>query len=542
MAVEQAPSEEKIFPLWRWLSLAGALLCAAVIFLVPLFVPPPSIFRFQLDTNLTILSKWLLLQWLSVGALCVGAICLLTPLARRYASPAALPTTLLLGWLLWSGVSLLINPNSAHAASLWFPILCAGLAACCGPMFFSSQRRHGLLLGAALAASVIVCTIGIASTFGVPHFIRFLYGIEISALREARWFAEGGARSATAMSTLANPEYAGTYTAAMLCLWAVVLLDWCSWLAGRARAENVWMARIACLIAIGLCFLQIVFTGSRQAFITVAIAGFFRLCVEIAVPRRWLAAGFATYLIMLVWGGVLAGIVTLLAGIAAVFVLSRGAIIALIRRTNIFNSLLVVVLPVTLVTLALLYSIPGPWNPSGLRVLGRFSSLLSSNDNSYVERLVMFSLASEMARENPLFGVGPGRYRSEFKATFADLMEADRSGVFALMSDRFGNRIGEQAHNDYLHIAAETGLVGLSLFLLMVFTLLAALSRAADQCTGSRRLLAISYLVVIAAFLLLMLSSFPLHMPSRAAVWWMLIGGALGFVAMNQATDQKPAL
>ncbi|WP_210397620.1 O-antigen ligase family protein [Motiliproteus sediminis] len=69
-------------------------------------------------------------------------------------------------------------------------------------------------------------------------------------------------------------------------------------------------------------------------------------------------------------------------------------------------------------------------------------------------RLEMWRAAGYMFTDAPFIGVGQGSYRGELVAL------ADRGLI-----DRFAARYGH-AHNDFFHIAAEQGLLGLSGFLL----------------------------------------------------------------------------
>ena len=520
-------------------SVIGAACLVVAGFLVPLFLTPPAFFPYILDTNLNILGKWLLLQALSGVAVLAGSVCLLGPAVARYRSPAALPLIALGAWLAWATTSVFVNPASGYFLTMWLPTLTAGLAVLAAPLLLTTQRRCLALLVMVLAASVIVALIGVLSSLGVGVFMKFMYGLDLAKLQDGTWLVQGGARSAAAMSTLANPEYAGTYSSAMLCIWAVVLLDGGAMLRRAGAARAAWIIRGVALVAMPLVLLHVVFTGSRQALITVALLGTLRLLLALGVRLRDTAAIFCAFVLGMITVGPLAGVLILGALIVLVLVLChrRGDLGRLVRATDRFNLAMVVGLPLLVISLAGLYSIPGPWNPTGLRLWERFSGLLSRQDESYKERLVMFTLASRMATENPIFGVGPERYRAEYFRELSEAARNDESGAFALMRYRLGAMRGEQSHNDYLQIAAETGIIGLVLFLGAVLFVLDALVQLYRESTGFRRFLALGYLIGIGAFLSLMQSSFPLHMPSRAAVFWMLMAGAIGLVSQARLAE-----
>ncbi|MBI1293286.1 hypothetical protein GC173_18935 [bacterium] len=497
------------------------------------------IFPFNLDTNLTILAKWLLLQGLAGAAVLAGGVALLGPMWERYRTAAALPVIALAGWLAWGTLSVFVNPASAHFLGYWLPSLTAGLAVLLAPVLLTSERRCLALLIGIVAASIIVGVIGIVSSLGYGGILKFLYGIDLSALQDGRWRVQGGARSAAAMSTLANPEYAGTYSAAMVCLWAVILLDGGASLMRAGRTRLAWIVRAVAIGVIPLLLLHIVYTGSRQALVTVGLLGVLRLVIALGVRLRVAAAIFCLYILGMVLLGLLPGVVLFALLIIALLAweLRCGRLKTVLIASDRFNLLVVVGIPLLVLMLAGLYSVPGPWNPTGLRLWSRFSSLLSSQDDSYQERLVMFTLASRLATKNPILGIGPGRYRAEFFREFGSAAQSDSTGTMSVMRDRMGMMLGEQSHNDYLQISAETGLVGISLFLIALLLIMEGLVRVIRTETGMRRFLALAYLIGIGAMLSLMQTSFPLQMPSRAAVFWMLLAGGVGIISQSRRVE-----
>ena len=100
------------------------------------------------------------------------------------------------------------------------------------------------------------------------------------------------------------------------------------------------------------------------------------------------------------------------------------------------------------------------------------TSILDLKQNpSNVERLYLWRVARDMIESKPVAGIGyrqwgnriseySGRYASEWKFTDASF---------------------HHAHNVYLHVAAETGLVGLALFLAFWLSLLVILFRASSS-------------------------------------------------------------
>lgn len=130
-------------------------------------------------------------------------------------------------------------------------------------------------------------------------------------------------------------------------------------------------------------------------------------------------------------------------------------------------------------------------------------------------RLVLNRVALSMTAEHPAFGVGLGR--------FFELSEGYMPVGYA------GTR--ENAHNNFLQISAELGLVGLGLFAAVLAFGLGAAWRSQANWTGERRIL-----FGLAAFLLTCLGGHPLLVAGAAYPFWLLLGVAAA------AGDGHPAL
>jgi len=83
-----------------------------------------------------------------------------------------------------------------------------------------------------------------------------------------------------------------------------------------------------------------------------------------------------------------------------------------------------------------------------------------SSDPSNLERINRWASAIEMGKQKPIFGFGPGTYMFEYAPY-------QLSGNFTSISTNFGD-VGN-AHSEYLGPLAETGLVGMLLFLALFF-------------------------------------------------------------------------
>lgn len=141
--------------------------------------------------------------------------------------------------------------------------------------------------------------------------------------------------------------------------------------------------------------------------------------------------------------------------------LSRGALVGL-------GAMLVVAVVVRIITLRTAALILVSVVTAGAILLGAFSDLIQVSldrkaavaDQNVSERLDLWNAASEMARDSPVFGQGPGSY-SLYHQDYVDELPVDVT-----------HRL-DVAHNTYLEVLAELGFLGLIALLLMLVIALA---------------------------------------------------------------------
>lgn len=110
-------------------------------------------------------------------------------------------------------------------------------------------------------------------------------------------------------------------------------------------------------------------------------------------------------------------------------------------------------------------------------VINRFQSTFDRNDSSATERLHIWRAAIEMIKEHPIAGVGKGNWGKVAKEVY--FPRFDR--IWQPTESAYVN-----AHNVYLSILAETGIIGLLLFILFWGTILWTLfNRMSSLQSGS---------------------------------------------------------
>ena len=173
------------------------------------------------------------------------------------------------------------------------------------------------------------------------------------------------------------------------------------------------------------------------------------------------------------------------------------------------------------------------------QLLEDFHSGFLLRDSSVRARLLLGVLASNLWQRAPWIGVGTDRFASNmneelYQLTAGPLGDSLRDFTSNLITVRY-----DEAHNDYLQVLAEWGIIGLGL-LLLVFAMAAtggwsALRR--EQRLDRRDLLTPSLLGAFVVGLAHLAYDFPLRLAGASLVLWTVIGclAALGREDMKQA-------
>jgi heptosyltransferase-3 len=138
----------------------------------------------------------------------------------------------------------------------------------------------------------------------------------------------------------------------------------------------------------------------------------------------------------------------------------------------------------------------------------RLDAIADLRDLSMLERFYLWESAANMAKDHPLLGVGPGNFK-RFYATGYILPEAREPYLV-------------HAHNDFLQMAAETGIAGLAAFLYLFGVLL----RLNLSCYRQERenFLALGCFLATAGFLAHGLTEFNFGNSAVTRLFWFLQG------------------
>jgi O-antigen ligase len=157
----------------------------------------------------------------------------------------------------------------------------------------------------------------------------------------------------------------------------------------------------------------------------------------------------------------------------------------------------------------------------------------SWDDPSVKGRLLMWKTTIEMVAAHPVIGIGTGTFGAQYQPYRARVFDrVDNPAALYPASEHSYDETGD-AHNDWLQLAAENGIVGFALFTALIFyvflgglRLLSVLRYApADSSKIVERTippdLLCGVLAGLAALLAHALVDFPLQQPAAALLFWL---------------------
>jgi putative inorganic carbon (HCO3(-)) transporter len=122
----------------------------------------------------------------------------------------------------------------------------------------------------------------------------------------------------------------------------------------------------------------------------------------------------------------------------------------------------------------LLQAMPSRLTVDSVPTATRLQQNLSTDPNTRV-RFLFWGVGLEMVRAHPLFGVGANNYQVRYGEGRAQFAARYPNSPLVAMNDHL---LTLYAHNEYVQMAAELGLVGLILFVLFSLSLVATFVRA----------------------------------------------------------------
>ena len=173
---------------------------------------------------------------------------------------------------------------------------------------------------------------------------------------------------------------------------------------------------------------------------------------------------------------------------------------------------------ITFLTITVIYSTNNPLNKSLLTVPQRALSTFDELDPSINTRLLIWRNTYQMIKDKPLLGLGIGTFKMNYLDYQAEFLKNNPDYIKYWTFPR-------DAHNEYLQIGAELGLLGLGIFIAIIFIFYSTtLNFLRKEKNSKNRLVSWGLLMGISCFLIHSLFSFPLHVPALGSTFFTIIG------------------
>lgn len=268
-------------------------------------------------------------------------------------------------------------------------------------------------------------------------------------------------------STFGNPNYLAGYLVAALHLGSLLFFI------SRGKWKFLWLA------VTGLLYISLLITYTRGAWASLFFSGLFVIILLFLYNREFF------------------------------------------RKNKLSISLLLLLIT----TVTLVYSTPNPLNVKKGGSLERGLSVMSP-ESSASQRFLIWGCAVELIKEKPVLGWGVGTFGVHYPGAQGKFLSRMENKDYLPRANRSIN-----AHNDYLHIWVEQGLVGLFLFLGIIGIFYWRLFSFLRKSEGKNpALFLIFFTGGITSFLIHAGVSFPFHIIQNGMVFYFLLALAVGII------------
>jgi O-antigen ligase/Tfp pilus assembly protein PilF len=200
--------------------------------------------------------------------------------------------------------------------------------------------------------------------------------------------------------------------------------------------------------------------------------------------------------------------------IFAIYIIIKFNLLKIFQENKKWLTLLLV----TFLIITIIYSTDNLLNKSAITVLQRALSTFDEQDPSINTRLLIWKTTLEMIKDRPIFGSGIGTFKMNYLNYQAEFLK--NNPYYIQYSGK-----AREAHNEYLQMWAELGIIGLGIFIgiiLMFYSLIIDYLKKNDS--DKDKIIVLGLVLGITCFLIHCLFTFPLHVPALGITFFTLVG------------------
>ncbi len=178
----------------------------------------------------------------------------------------------------------------------------------------------------------------------------------------------------------------------------------------------------------------------------------------------------------------------------------------------------------TFLIITVIYSTDNPLNKSAITVTERAISTFDEKDPSINTRLLIWNTTLSMIKEKPILGSGIGSFKMNYLNYQAEHLKDN-----PYYAKYYSN--AREAHNEYLQIGAELGIIGLGIFLLIFFIYFLMIIKYFNQEKNDRKKIIVFGLSLgFICFIIHSLFTFPLHVPALGSAFFIIVGLTIVYI------------
>lgn len=177
---------------------------------------------------------------------------------------------------------------------------------------------------------------------------------------------------------------------------------------------------------------------------------------------------------------------------------------------------------VLVILLTFLFVLPNPLNKPGTaisKIKERISISQFAQDFALRRRIATWKFTIMMIKDHPLLGSGIGTFKYNSLAYQAEFFNQENNRSL------YPYGVADKAHNEYLQLWAELGIVGLAIFIWLIFNYfnyaIKLLKKIKDNYYQG---IVIGLMGAVVAVLIDGIVGFPLHLPATLVLFWLVLG------------------
>jgi len=182
------------------------------------------------------------------------------------------------------------------------------------------------------------------------------------------------------------------------------------------------------------------------------------------------------------------------------------------------NNKWLILLFITFIIITTIYSTENILNKGRMTTVKKVASIYEDDFSSINPRLIIWQTTIDMIKEKTLFGIGIGSFKMNYHYYQAKVIENNNDYLkyWAHPLD---------AHNEYLQIGAESGLIGLLIFLCVIYIFYNLFLRyIRKEKNVKNQMIALGLIGGITIYLFHCMFSFPFRIPALGATFFTIIG------------------